>query len=1005
MKNTNFEFKKLLLLFTIVSLSFNSFAQEKWKRWEKSFTASRDYSKPMRDVDFTVTFNGPGGRSFSVPGFWDSGSTFKVRTAFPATGNWSYSTSSNDAGLKGKSGSISVKNYTGNNALYKNGFIKVSSNKRYLTYDNGKPFLWMGGTTWRGPIAAKSNEWKSYIDNRAGKKFNIIQISSYVDWGGVEPKDRDGNKPFINNDSNKPNPAFWKNLDQKINYANDKGMIIYFAGIPAWQLPISDTNTRKDFIKYFVGRYSGNFVIFSPSADQGFNSVNDAMGNEVNAVTTRHLITQHPNTSRSATNSYYGKAYLDFSANQTGHQNGNRAKCMEAAVKWNLDLYNKNKKPVINVEAFYHGNSRANQAKFRGTDYDARSLGWLSWLSGSMGYTYGAYGLYNWGRNSGGVSVSYTQAMNLNSSTQMKYMYQFFDGIDWFKLQPKHGNIKNNSSNATKKMVYSLANDGSFSVAYLPNNSSIKLNMSGLKSSAKAKWFNPRSGASTQISGTFANNGEKTFNTPGGGDWVLLLEASGTTGGDNTLTASPTSLSFSSGSGSKEVTISSNINWTLSESLNWLSLEKTSGSGNDKINFTVTGNNSSSSRSGTVKLKGSGVNDVTISVSQQGKDTPPPAGDIEFTNITRGYKQLMLNTGVKYYSDRDYTVTSIDDPNLKGKPFIQTANADKSNTTANNFLCFDVNVKADLYIAYDSRATGLPSWLEDGWVLVSSKVNVTDRMGFFKLYKKTYNAGNVCLGGNLASGAAGVGTNYIVIGQKADNTPPPPPPSGSLTSNLIITSGKTYEWFELNSGSKMYIDRNYKFTNVPSSLNGTQALRTANDDKGSSDSSDLITFKANRDVVVYVAYTTRNTTLTTQWLTSANGWGTESATLSSDLFGNEATRLIKSKSFAAGTTVKLKGNGGINPSTSMYNIMVKEATSRTALTIENEVKAYPNPVLSQLTIVNSNNKQGVLYDMFGRVVKSFELKINSKNTVNMNGVKPGFYILKIGKKEIRVVKE
>jgi hypothetical protein len=42
---------------------------------------------------------------------------------------------------------------------------------------------------------------------------------------------------------------------------------------------------------------------------------------------------------------------------------------------------------------------------------------------------------------------------------------------------------------------------------------------------AKASWYNPRTGVSTHA-GEFATNGNRQFNPPGDGDWVLVLEGS-----------------------------------------------------------------------------------------------------------------------------------------------------------------------------------------------------------------------------------------------------------------------------------------------------------------------------------------------------------------------------------------------------------------------------------------------------------------------------------------------
>ena len=75
-----------------------------------------------------------------------------------------------------------------------------------------------------------------------------------------------------------------------------------------------------------------------------------------------------------------------------------------------------------------------------------------------------------------------------------------------------------------------------------------------------------------------------------------------------------------------------------------------------------------------------------------------------------------------------------------------------------------VGADATLYVAFDSRATALPPWLDDGtWTLTSLYLDATDT-GTSTLARKVYSkqvpAGTVMLGGNLAPRAYG---HYVVI--------------------------------------------------------------------------------------------------------------------------------------------------------------------------------------------------------------------------------------------------
>lgn len=83
---------------------------------------------------------------------------------------------------------------------------------------------------------------------------------------------------------------------------------------------------------------------------------------------------------------YYDRPYLDIAGVQTGHNGGNRQRCVHHAIECILHAYrHEPHKPVINLEAMYDG-----QGENGWQAVDARSLAWRSWLSGAKGYTYGA---------------------------------------------------------------------------------------------------------------------------------------------------------------------------------------------------------------------------------------------------------------------------------------------------------------------------------------------------------------------------------------------------------------------------------------------------------------------------------------------------------------------------------------------------------------------------------------------------------------------------------------
>lgn len=101
-------------------------------------------------------------------------------------------------------------------------------------------------------------------------------------------------------------------------------------------------------------------------------------------------------------------------------------------------------------------------------------------------------------------------------------------------------------------------------------------------------------------------------------------------GKDISLSVNVSSLSFESKEESKSFSISSNTNWSISKP-DWCTLSASSGNGNSDIVVTVAENPNKEQRSSQIIISGEGVDPISISVSQKGKDKTnseePGSGD------------------------------------------------------------------------------------------------------------------------------------------------------------------------------------------------------------------------------------------------------------------------------------------------------------------------------------------------------------------------------------------
>lgn len=147
------------------------------------------------------------------------------------------------------------------------------------------------------------------------------------------------------------------------------------------------------------------------------------------------------------------------------------------------------------------------------------------------------------------------------------------------------------------------------------------------------------------------------------------------------------------------------------------------------------------------------------------------------------YSVAALTVNQTFYSDRTHRITSLPDI-LVGKDFIKSKNSDKFESSE-SFVYFELAAPATVLVAFDSRVTILPDWLAS-WNKTAYTINTTDVP--FNLYKRTFEAGPVVLGGNNVSPMAGAQSNCFVIAMKEDTENEPPPEQEEIIEEVPVQS-------------------------------------------------------------------------------------------------------------------------------------------------------------------------------------------------------------------------
>jgi hypothetical protein len=295
-----------------------------WDGVELELTAGKAYRDPYSEVEVWADLSGPGfGRR--VYGFWDGGSTFRIRMTAPMAGEWRYRTGSNqaDAGLEDVSGRFTAVAPGAEQLAARpnlRGMVGPTPDGRGLQYADGTPFFLLGDTWWSVPsykFALPQDETRhaigpeadlrDYLELRRGQGFNCIALLAALPAWATDghPSDLyDGDGTLLRNawrmpdgkhsvslhneggrafafpgkvpgfedivpDYDRINPDYFKVLDAKMDLISAMGFVPFIevsrrdAGA-AWRKYHDWPDSYVRYIQYVFTRYQAHNAIFSP---------------------------------------------------------------------------------------------------------------------------------------------------------------------------------------------------------------------------------------------------------------------------------------------------------------------------------------------------------------------------------------------------------------------------------------------------------------------------------------------------------------------------------------------------------------------------------------------------------------------------------------------------------------------------------------------------------------------------------------------------------------------
>jgi hypothetical protein len=427
--------------------------------------------------------------------------------------------------------------------------LEVSENRRFLVYQDGTPFFYLGDTAWELFHRLNREEAEAYLRNRAEKGFTVIQAVALAELNGLGEPNPYGHVPLQNNDPTRPLEAYFEHVDWIVKKAEDLGLFIGM--LPTWGdkwnkkwgagPEIFTAENAQAFGEWLGRRYRDRAIIWIVGGDRPIE--NDEHRAIVTAMARgvrkgdqgAHLITFHPMGGQGSAEYFHAEDWLDFNMRQNGHEVNFDPRYALTRVDYDRMPV----KPVMDGEPIYEDHPIAFRAKELGhsVSVDVRRPLYWNLFTGAFGHTYGHHSVWQmWqpGRQPiNGPLLPWREALDQPGAGQMQYGRYLLESRPFLTRVPDDSIIVTAEvptavpGAGLKRLVATRDSEGSYAMVYSPAGRPFKVRMGAVSgSTVKAWWYNPRNGQAEAI-GEFPNRGEREFSPPDKGehlDWVLVLD-------------------------------------------------------------------------------------------------------------------------------------------------------------------------------------------------------------------------------------------------------------------------------------------------------------------------------------------------------------------------------------------------------------------------------------------------------------------------------------------------
>jgi hypothetical protein len=442
------------------------------------------------------------------------------------------------------------KMWVGPSVDFSHGKLKVSDNKRFLVFEDGTPFFYLGDTGWELFHRLDKKDSEKYLENRRAKGFTVIQAVALAELEGLDTPNAEGNRPLINNNPLTPNEKYFEHVDWVIKKAEEKG--IFIGLLPTWgdkwnrkwgEGPqVFNPVNAREYGKFLGQRYkSSPNIIWILGGDRPVELEIQRQTIAAMAEGLRegdggaHLKSFHPTGGTGSSQSIPNEPWLDFNMRQNGHSLSYTERYYMTGDDYRIEP----PKPVIDAEPIYedHPINFNPDANGHSTAADVRRPLYWDLFSGAFGHTYGHHSVWQmWIPSRDPVNrplMPWYEAIDQQGAVQMMYGRLLMESRPFLTRIPDNSIIVPDKitsavpGNGSYRYVATRDQDGSYAMVYVPVGRKFTVRMDAIKGKeVVAWWFNPRNGEANEI-GKYSNAGTQTFNTPTPGenlDWILVLD-------------------------------------------------------------------------------------------------------------------------------------------------------------------------------------------------------------------------------------------------------------------------------------------------------------------------------------------------------------------------------------------------------------------------------------------------------------------------------------------------